>query len=147
MPLGFNIRTFADPRYICPDRKLSKTVTSNLYDSKFGDGYRLKVKDGINSIDEVYSLSFLNRSYEEIHAIKRFFELRKGLDKFEFFPVEGSDPITVVCDTYDIIQERHNLFTCRAVFKRIYDNPEPVEEILLYVAPDTYVLQGYIGVG
>ena len=52
--------------------------------AKFGDGYEQRSAEGINAIQEVWSLSFNTRTNAERDAIRAFLRARAGVEAFDW---------------------------------------------------------------
>lgn len=66
------------------DRGTSRKSTPRIIRYQFGDGYEQRALQGINALDEVFSLSFRNRTKNEIDNIVGFFESNQGISVFAF---------------------------------------------------------------
>jgi phage-related protein len=83
MAIGF-IVTGVNTSKVIPDRSLTNSSTTTVRVAKFGDGYQQRVADGLNSVGSSFSLSFNNRTKEDIDDIVAFFESKKGVASFSF---------------------------------------------------------------
>jgi len=83
MAIGF-IVTGVTTSKVIPDRSLSNSSKTAVRVAKFGDGYQQRVADGLNSVGSSFSLSFNNRTKEDIDDIVAFFESKKGVASFSF---------------------------------------------------------------
>jgi phage-related protein len=116
------------------DRGLSRSVTQNVLVANFGDGYEQRVGDGINTKADTFSVTFNNRTRQEINALAAFFDIKTG-QSFEFtvtdLPLnaagtqalssEANTAIQVVCDTYNITYIREDFHNLSATFRRVYN--------------------------
>ena len=105
---------------ICPDRNFKKIITPQILAVNFGDGYQSRIKDGVFTRNEEYSVSFINRSPEVIEKIVRFFERTEGVKSFPY--VVRDEPfyqIPVICQEFSVtyISDYHS--GCDAKFKRV----------------------------
>lgn len=57
--------------------------------AKFGDGYEQRSEAGINSLPEIWEVSFTNRDLSEANAIDTFFKDRKGVTYFQWTTPTG----------------------------------------------------------
>ena len=122
MALGFNIGVVN----IIPDKQLIRSTSPRVKLASFGDGYEQRLKDGINSLSESYSLSFKHRTNDDIDDIITFFDTKAGVVPFEFtFPDSNGSgnetTIKVVCDTYAQQYEYDNFYSATATFRRVYE--------------------------
>jgi phage-related protein len=68
------------------DRGVNRKATPRVLKFAFGDGYEQRALQGINSLDEEYSVSFRLRPKAEIDEIVQFFEFKQGITVFAFKP-------------------------------------------------------------
>jgi len=109
-----------------PDKNLVRRTQPRVLRAKFGDGYEQRMPDGINSLEQNYDITFVNRSPAEIDNIVKFFEAKLGVTSFEFtFPDTaaeiGETTITVVCETWDLVYTNQIAYGCSANFRRVYE--------------------------
>ena len=109
-----------------PDKNLARRTQPRVLRANFGDGYEQRMPDGINSLEQMYDISFANRSPTEIDDIVSFFEDGLGVTAFEFtFPSTraeiGETTITVVCEAWDLIYTNQIAYGCSASFRRVYE--------------------------
>ena len=81
MALGFTDLTSTVRR---PDKMMTSSSTPSILLAKFGDGYEQRIAAGINNLVQEYSVSFDNRTKEEIDDITAFFTDKAGVTKFDF---------------------------------------------------------------
>lgn len=109
----------------CPDEGgANSTLERQVYEANFGDGYKLRLQNGINNVHEKWELTFNNRRGNEVAAIDAF--LRDvGASAFDFSPPNIVAPIRVVCDnwTMDLLGKTSDgtiYGSVRASFTRVY---------------------------
>lgn len=83
MAIGFIVPNITTSKVI-PDRSLSQSAKTSVRVAKFGDGYQQRVADGLNSVGASFSLTFSNRTKEDIDDITSFFESQQGVASFIF---------------------------------------------------------------
>ena len=83
MALGFAITNITDSK-ILPDRTLSRESTPLVKVANFGDGYQQRVADGLNSLGEIFQVTFNNREKSIADDIVDFFAASKGVTSFGF---------------------------------------------------------------
>ena len=117
---------------IIPDKGMSRSSTSRVRVAKFGDGYEQRLVDGINSIEESFSVNFSNRDRTDIDDIERFFASREGTS-FDFtIPDSNVDSgnypdgthettIKVVCAAFSTNYDNDRTYSCSATFRRVYE--------------------------
>jgi len=130
MTIGFTIP--ASESYVSvattvtPDKGMSRKGTSRVRVAKFGDGYEQRIVDGINNVEEQYSVNFSNRAKATIDDIVAFFESRKGA-AFNFnIPNSnvggGETTIKVVCNDYSLNYDNHPVtYSCSTTLRRVYE--------------------------
>ena len=109
------------------DRGLSKTTKHRILTAQFGDGYSQRVRDGINTKIESFSISFNNRSAEEINLIAAYFDSKAGLhfvlnitDTFTSGALSES-AIKVVCKEYSTQYTNTLNHSLKTTFTRVYE--------------------------
>ena len=109
---------------VTPDRGLSRKAISRVRVAKFGDGYEQRIVDGINNIEESYSVKFSNSAKASVDYIVAFFEYRKGAS-FNFTIPDtnnsGETTIKVVCGDYSLNYDNDTTYSCSATFRRVYE--------------------------
>jgi len=109
-----------------PDRSLKHSSKPRVLTDKFGDGYEQRLADGINNIEQTFSLAFNNRTDDEIDDIVAFFDDKKGVASFDYtYPDTnasgGETTVKVVCDTYDTTFVNDEFSSCSATLRRVYE--------------------------
>lgn len=112
---------------ITVDRGLQRKTKHRILTAKFGDGYEQRVKDGINSKEDMFNVSFNNRSAEDIALISGFFDEKAGknftftvTDRYSSGSLTTSD-IKVVVDDYDITYGQADTHSLTAQLRRVYE--------------------------
>jgi len=126
MAIGFTTSSTYGNRDIVPDKGLGRQSKPRVRAVKFGDGYEQRIADGINPIEETFSLSFNNRTAAEIDDIIGYLTSLGGVSSFDFtFPdnrgVGGETTIKVVCDTYGQTYTNDGYPSATATFRRVYE--------------------------
>jgi phage-related protein len=111
---------------VCPDRGLNRTSTPRIHTAKFGDGYEQRIRNGINALEETFSIAFINRPPEEIDDIIALFETRGGVVPFNLTvpntnKAGGEETIKVVCDNWSKVYTYTIASGCTANFRRVYE--------------------------
>lgn len=109
------------------DRGLSRSSKHRVLTAKFGDGYEQRVLDGINTKDDTFSISFANRSAEDINLIAAFLDDKAGKN-FTFTVTDtfssgslSNTSMKVVCDGYDVNYKRENFHSLSCQLRRVYE--------------------------
>ena len=79
MAIGF---IYTGTTYATPDKSMSKQSTPRVLVANFGDGYEQRIADGINTLNETYSLTFATRLKADIDDIVAFLDGKKGVNNF-----------------------------------------------------------------
>jgi len=109
-----------------PDRNLARRTNPRVLLARFGDGYEQRMADGINSLDQSFTATFMNRPGAEIDAIVDFFDANLAVTSFEFTIPDSASvidtrTIKVVCDSWDLVYTNHVVSGCTAAFRRVYE--------------------------
>ena len=115
----------ADWTYV-PDKALSKSSAPRIREVKFGDGYSQRAQDGINYMNESWSLTFSNRLFSDIYNMESFLETKGGTTAFTWAP-PGESEVKVICRNWDVNTLYHtgtnstSIGTLTATFERVYE--------------------------
>mgnify|MGYP001173688859 FL=1 len=128
MAIGFQISgTGITTATIIPDKTLSRKSSPQVRKAKFGDGYEQRAKKGLNSIEEKYTVNFVNRAKATADDIIKFFDNKAGVTSFEFTLPDTNDTtatgertIKVVCSDWSLTYANSDHYTVNATFDRIY---------------------------
>ena len=123
MAIGFQYKTGT---YAIPDRQLKKATKRKTLVATFGDGYEQRLSDGINSVRNNFSLSFNNRTIDEIDEIANFLETRLALTSFDYTfkdtnAVGEERTIRVLCDSYDVTYINDEYAALTTSFREVFD--------------------------
>lgn len=80
----------------------SRELEPRVLVAQFGDGYAQRRPAGINTQDEIWSLTFSNRSAAVAAAIDDFLKARNGVDVFVWTPPRQSTALNVICPEWSI---------------------------------------------
>lgn len=123
MPAGW--KTLGDPTNnvdIPFDRGFTRNIKQDILVAKFGDGYEQRVGNGLNSKKEVYNVSFKNRKAADINDLAEFFDTYTGKNfTIRITNSNGTESITVVCETYSISYTQPEVHTLSATLRRVYE--------------------------
>jgi phage-related protein len=95
------------------------TIDAKTLEASFGDGYEQRVGDGINTMREVWNLTFTgSRAYvEEIYT---FLKSKAGVTSFTWTPPGGTE-IKVTCKSWSKpIISKFNA-SINATFKQVFE--------------------------
>ena len=123
MAIGFTDLTSTVRR---PDKSMTRNSKPVIHHAKFGDGYEQRLANGINNLEETYSISFNNRTKEEIDDIVAFFENKAGVTAFTYTVPDTNESgnevaIKVVCSDWKKTYTFGDYYSATATFKRVYE--------------------------
>jgi phage-related protein len=125
MTTGF---IYTGSTYATPDKAMTKQSTPRVLTAKFGDGYEQRIVDGINNLDENYSLTFRTRTKEEIDDIVSFLDTKAGVTKFTLTLPDsnnttrtGERDIKVVSTDYSVTYDYDNFYSLSLALKRVFE--------------------------
>ncbi len=109
-----------------PDKTLTRNNKPRVIKIQFGDGYEQRVQEGINNINQSFSVSFNNRPKAEIDDIMAFLDNKAGTTAFDFtYPdtnASGNErTVKVVCEDYTQTYSFDDFYSCTATFRRVYE--------------------------
>jgi len=121
--LGINIG-LASERYIRYDRGISSSIKQRVRSINLGGTYEERTPDGINIIEETFSASFSNRSYDEITDLIDFFDSKNGVESFllhvkDSSSVDGARSVPVVCENYNVTYINKAIATLTCSFIKV----------------------------
>ena len=124
MAVGFNVG--GSLGVVKPDRGLSRKNEPNVIKSQFGDGYQLRIANGINSLGQSLSLSFATRPKADIDDIVAFFETKAGVTAFDYVLADSNagsseETIKVICTDWNQQWQYDDYYTLSATFERVYE--------------------------
>ena len=111
-----------------PDKALTKNSTPRVLIASFGDGYEQRISDGVNVLDETYSLTFNTRAKADIDDIVLFLDTQKGVNKFLLTLPDtnnttrtGERDVKVVSTNYSTLYEYDNFYSLTLALKRVFE--------------------------
>ena len=125
MTIGF---IYTGSTYAVPDKSMTKTSNPRVLVASFGDGYEQRIADGINTLNETYSLSFANRLKADIDDIVTFLDLKKGVSSFTLTLPDtnnttrtGERDVKVVTTDYSVTYDYDNFYSLSVSLKRVFE--------------------------
>jgi len=79
---GSNITGFSAA--VMPDKGFQKQDKARIFQTKFGDGYEQRLANGINTLEQNFTLNFKTRPKAEIDDLVAFFVSLGGVDLCRF---------------------------------------------------------------
>jgi len=111
-----------------PDKSLAKKSTPRVLTANFGDGYEQRVADGINTLNETYTLNFAKRAKADIDDIVDFLDTQKGVSKFILTLPDTNDTtrtgerdVKVVSTNYSTTYLYDDFYSLSLELKRVFE--------------------------
>jgi len=128
MALGFATGSSYGNLQVAPDRTMSRSTKPRTFKIAFGDGYEQRIQNGINNIEESYSISLNNRPKAEIDDIVAFLDNKGGVSNFTFTLPDtnnttrtGEKDVKVECEDYNTTYVNDSHYSLTATFRRVYE--------------------------
>lgn len=125
MAIGF---IYTGTTYATPDKSMTKNSTPRIRTAKFGDGYEQRIIDGINNLEESYSLSFKTRLKADIDDIVAFLDTKAGVTKFTLTLPDtnnttrtGERDVKVVSTNYSVTYDYDDFYSLSLSLKRVFE--------------------------
>lgn len=125
MAIGF---IYTGTTYATPDKSMTKSSTPRMRTAKFGDGYEQRIVDGINNLEESYSLSFKTRLKADIDDIVAFLDTKAGVTKFTLTLPDtnnttrtGERDVKVVSTNYSVTYDYGDFYSLSLTLKRVFE--------------------------
>ncbi len=125
MTIGF---IYTGSTYATPDKQLTKKSNPRVLTAKFGDGYEQRIADGINVLNEEYTLSFKTRPKADIDDIVAFLDTQKNVSKFTLTLPDtnnttrsGERDVKVVAKTYSVNYEYDDFYSLDVELRRVFE--------------------------
>ena len=120
--------------YATPDKSMAKQSTPRVLVASFGDGYEQRIADGINTLNETYSLTFRTRPKAYIDDVVAFLDARKGVSTFPLILPDsnvssnpagpagiGEREVKVVTTNYSVTYDYDNFYSLSLSLKRVFE--------------------------
>jgi phage-related protein len=105
-----------------PDVGLSGSAKFRILESQFGDGYKQRAGDGINTLEKKYNLSWNNLPNDDIDDIIEFLDGQKGYIAFNYTLPNATASQKFICKDYGETWIRSgDEKSCSAVFEVVFD--------------------------
>ena len=123
MAVGFNVG--GSLGVVKPDKSMVRSSTPRVFTTDFGDGYEQRLANGINNLVETYTITFNNRTKEDIDDITAFFATKGGVTAFNYIIPDsnnsGETTVKVICDNWSQAYNHGDYYSCAASFRRVYE--------------------------
>lgn len=104
-----------------PSPGTTKTKDDRKLKAEFGDGYSLRVLDGLNSDIELWSMVWNNLTRAEKNVICDFLDARAGVEPFMYtMPGDEVEKQWICEGGYKLTPDGYNNFSITATFDRDY---------------------------
>lgn len=103
-----------------PEFGTNATVKPNVTQVKYGDGYEQRFASGMNSIAEIWNVSFVNRESADGLAIIAFLTARGGVERFNWTSPEGTVGVWV-CREWNKVPKKGNRWDISASFEQVFE--------------------------
>ncbi len=106
---------------IKPDKKTPKNLQPKVLMANLGDGYKQRAADGINSMPEIWNLTWTNRLYADIDTLDDFFIARAGHESFDWTSLRDSESKKYICTKWRRSFNSQKRDTITATFEQVWD--------------------------
>lgn len=105
------------------DYGITKQLQSNVNVIKFGDGYEQRQEIGMNSLRQIWSVSFSKRTTAEADSIETFLVGLKGVSIFDWTPPGAGGPLKFKCDlnTFSRVPTSYGRWNLSAKFEQVHE--------------------------
>jgi len=108
----------ATNREITFDRGFSRESSHRVLTATFGDGYQQRVRDGINTKIDKFSVTLSNRIWQEIALISSFFDV---IQPQSFQINMERENFKVIVDNYSVMVGHDDVQSISAELSRVYE--------------------------
>ena len=121
MAIGFNVG--GSLGQAVPDKGFTRKTSPRVFKADFGDGYSQRVGNGINVLNETFSINFANRPKADIDQITNFLETKAGVTSFDFTYAEGGSETTikVLCSDWSQSWAYDDYYNLQTKLERVYE--------------------------
>lgn len=104
-----------------PTRQSNKTVNPRFLMADLGDGYTQRSGDGIQTIVEEWSVSFVAMDTTSADTLITFFEDHEGYIMFTWTPFRQSSAKKFICPNWSESYLGNSLTSVQATFREVFD--------------------------
>jgi len=104
-----------------PDRSFTSNTKPRVRRVKFGDAYEQRLRDGLNTVEKKWSLSFVNRTNTDINDLIEFFDDKGGVDYFYWTPPGTSTQYKVIAADWKDSYITDTAGSLQVNFQRVFD--------------------------
>ena len=102
------------------DYATNKSIEPKVLTAELGDGYKQRAGDGINTMREIWSLSWTNRIYTEIDTLENYFIARGGAESFEWTAPRSTAKL-YVCKSWSRTYSNYENDDLTAEFEQVFE--------------------------
>ena len=119
---GTNITGFSGK--VVYDKGITQTPTPRVLSVQFGDGYEMRVRDGINNTPRSWRLTFNNRTKEDIDKLYKFINTLASVDTAKLTvpnSVDGEETVTVVLEGYSRVLSYDSYYSLTCTAREVFE--------------------------
>tara|TARA_Y100001963_G_scaffold158874_1_gene260139 strand:+ start:2205 stop:2624 length:420 start_codon:yes stop_codon:yes gene_type:complete len=119
---GTNITGFSAK--VMYDKGVSEDPKPRVLKAQFGDGYEMRVGDGINTLPKSWSLKFENRTKADVDNLYKFFNELAGVSTCKLtvpHAVDGEQTYTVVIEDWKRNLQYHDYYTIDCKARQVFE--------------------------
>ena len=119
---GTNITGFSSK--VVYDRGIQQNEKPRVLKAQFGDGYEMRVRDGINNTPREWGLKFANRTKEDIDKLYKFMNTLAEVDTAKLTvpnSVDGEETVTVILQGYSRTLTYDNFYTLVCSAREVFE--------------------------
>ena len=119
---GTNITGFSGK--VVYDKGITQTPTPRVLSVQFGDGYEMRVRDGINNTPRSWGLTFNNRTKEDIDKLYKFINTLASVDTAKLTvpnSVDGEETVTVVLEGYSRVLTYDSYYSLTCTAREVFE--------------------------
>jgi phage-related protein len=94
---------------------------TNTQEVKFGNGYAVRIPEGINNLVENYNLVWKSITKTERDVLIAFLRARNGAQAFDYTLPDEATARKFTCSTWRWVHGEYNLFDMTASFKQVFE--------------------------
>jgi phage-related protein len=106
------------------DKGAAETPKPRVLKAQFGDGYEMRIRDGINNTPRSWSLVFNNRTNTDIDKLYTFFQTLAGVDTCMLTvpdSVGGDDDVIVVIEEYNKTFSNAQFYSMNCTAREVFE--------------------------
>tara|TARA_Y100000385_G_C12952767_1_gene576211 strand:+ start:162 stop:608 length:447 start_codon:yes stop_codon:yes gene_type:complete len=100
------------------DKNTQRKTKIRVLTAGFGDGYEQRIRNGINSKEETFSVTFNNRSNEEIQVLSAFLDNKAGAN---FDITFNGETLKVTSEEYSTTYNQTSIHSLTTELRRVYE--------------------------